>query len=97
MPAAICREQDDERDGIQNVHGRVCDSPIIGAGLFVDNEVGAAVSSGVGEEVIRICGTHLVIELMRLGRKPALACYEAVMVIVNAIPQVFYLFRCYLK
>ena len=68
------------------MHGRVGDSPIIGAGLFVDNEVGAAVSSGVGEEVIRICGTHLVIELMRLGRKPALACREAVMRIVNRDP-----------
>ena len=39
------------------IHGRVGDSPIIGAGLFVDNEVGAATSTGVGEEVIRICGT----------------------------------------
>ena len=68
------------------MHGRVGDSPIIGAGLFVDNEVGAAVSSGVGEEVIRICGTHLVIELMRLGRKPERACREAVMRIVNRDP-----------
>ena len=68
------------------MHGRVGDSPIIGAGLFVDNEVGAAVSSGVGEEVIRICGTHLVIELMRLGRKPEQACREAVMRIVNRDP-----------
>lgn len=65
------------------MHGRVGDSPIIGAGLFVDNEVGAAVSSGVGEEVIRICGSHLVIELMRLGKRPELACREAVMRIVK--------------
>lgn len=56
------------------VHGRVGDSPIIGAGLYVDNEVGAATSSGVGEEVIRICGTHLVIELMRQGKSPEEAC-----------------------
>ncbi|HEX7456992.1 MAG TPA: N(4)-(beta-N-acetylglucosaminyl)-L-asparaginase, partial [Ginsengibacter sp.] len=49
------------------IHGRVGDSPIIGAGLFVDNEVGAATSTGVGEEVIRICGTHLVVEYMRQG------------------------------
>lgn len=65
------------------MHGRVGDSPIIGAGLFVDNEIGAATSSGVGEEVIRICGTHLIIELMRLGRTPEQACREAVMRIVK--------------
>ncbi len=65
------------------MHGRVGDSPIIGAGLFVDNEVGAATSSGVGEEVIRICGTHLVIELMRMGRTPEQACREAVNRIVR--------------
>src|SRR5689334_10555740 len=45
------------------IHGRVGDSPIIGAGLFVDNEIGAATSTGVGEGVIRICGSHLVVEL----------------------------------
>jgi len=60
------------------VHGRVGDSPIIGAGLFVDNEVGAATSSGVGEEVIRICGTHLVVEFMRQGLSPDQACQKAV-------------------
>jgi N4-(beta-N-acetylglucosaminyl)-L-asparaginase len=60
------------------IHGRVGDSPIIGAGLFVDNEVGAATSSGVGEEVIRICGTHLVVEFMRQGYSPELACKKAV-------------------
>jgi len=60
------------------LHGRVGDSPIIGAGLFVDNKVGAATSSGVGEEVIRICGTHLIIELMRFGYPPENACMEAV-------------------
>ena len=60
------------------IHGRVGDSPIIGAGLYVDNKVGAATSSGVGEEVIRICGTHLVIELMRFGYSPTKACAEAV-------------------
>jgi N4-(beta-N-acetylglucosaminyl)-L-asparaginase len=47
------------------MRGRVGDSPIIGAGLYVDNEVGAATSTGVGEEVIRIVGCHLVVELMR--------------------------------
>lgn len=56
------------------MHGRVGDSPIIGAGLFVDNEVGAATSSGVGEEVVRICGSHAVVELMRQGLSPEDAC-----------------------
>jgi len=65
------------------VHGRVGDSPIIGAGLFVDNEVGAATSSGVGEEVIRICGTHLVVEFMRQGYSPEAACKKAVERIVK--------------
>lgn len=69
------------------MHGRVGDSPIIGAGLFVDNTVGAATSSGVGEEVIRICGTHLIIELMRFGYTPEKACREAVMRIVNRDPK----------
>lgn len=65
------------------LHGRVGDSPIIGAGLFVDNEVGAATSSGTGEEVIRICGTHLVVEFMRQGYSPEMACKKAVQRIVS--------------
>ena len=65
------------------MRGRVGDSPIIGAGLFVDNEVGAATSSGVGEEVIRICGTHTVIEQMRSGKTPEEACREAIRRIVK--------------
>lgn len=68
------------------MRGRVGDSPIIGAGLFVDNEVGAATSSGVGEEVIRICGTHTVIEQMRFGRSPEQACQEAVKRIIKREP-----------
>jgi N4-(beta-N-acetylglucosaminyl)-L-asparaginase len=60
------------------MHGRVGDSPIIGAGLFVDNEVGAATATGVGEEVVRICGSHTVVELMRQGMSPELACKRAV-------------------
>jgi len=68
------------------MRGRVGDSPIIGAGLFVDNEVGAATSSGVGEEVIRICGTHTVIEQMRFGRSPEQACREAIRRIVKRDP-----------
>lgn len=65
------------------MHGRVGDSPVIGAGLYVDNEVGAATSSGLGEEVIRICGTHLVVEFMRQGYSPEAACKKAVQRIVN--------------
>lgn len=60
------------------MHGRVGDSPIIGAGLFVDNEVGAATATGVGEEVVRICGSHIVVELMRQGLSPEQACRKAV-------------------
>ncbi|WP_294306907.1 isoaspartyl peptidase/L-asparaginase family protein [uncultured Chryseobacterium sp.] len=65
------------------MHGRVGDSPIIGAGLFVDNEVGAATATGHGEEVIRTVGTHLVVELMRQGKTPQQACKEAVERIVQ--------------
>ncbi len=60
------------------MRGRVGDSPIIGAGLYVDNEIGAATSTGVGEEVIRNVGSFLVVELMRQGRSPREACREAV-------------------
>jgi N4-(beta-N-acetylglucosaminyl)-L-asparaginase len=60
------------------MRGRLGDSPIIGAGLYVDNEVGAATSTGLGEEVIKICGTHLVVELMRQGLSPENACKTAV-------------------
>jgi len=56
------------------LRGRVGDSPIVGAGLFVDNEIGAATSTGVGEEVIRICGSHTVVEMMRHGYSPEEAC-----------------------
>ena len=60
------------------LRGRVGDSPIIGAGLFVDNEVGAACATGVGEAVIRVAGSHLVVELMRQGYDPEMACQMAV-------------------
>lgn len=60
------------------MHGRVGDSPIIGAGLYVDNEVGAATATGHGEEVIRIAGSHAVVELMRQGFAPEEACKKAV-------------------
>lgn len=68
------------------MRGRVGDSPIIGAGLFVDNEIGAATSTGVGEEVIKIVGSHLVVELMRQGHSPQDACKEAVSRIVKKNP-----------
>ena len=54
--------------------GRIGDSPIIGAGLFVDNEIGAACATGLGEAVIRIAGSHTVVELMRQGKSPKEAC-----------------------
>ncbi len=60
------------------MHGRIGDSPIIGAGLYVDNEIGAATCSGLGEEVLRIVGSHLVVELMRQGMHPEQACKAAV-------------------
>jgi N4-(beta-N-acetylglucosaminyl)-L-asparaginase len=60
------------------MRGRVGDSPVIGAGLFVDNEIGAVTATGQGEDVIRICGSHLVVELMRQGLSPGEACKKAV-------------------
>lgn len=68
------------------MHGRVGDSPIIGAGLYVDGEVGAATSTGMGEEVIRNAGSFLVVELMRQGRSPAEACKEAVLRVLHKHP-----------
>lgn len=59
-------------------HGRVGDSPIIGAGLYVDNEVGGATATGWGEAVIRAVGCFLVVELMRQGLSPQAACEAAV-------------------
>ena len=56
--------------------GRVGDSPIIGAGLFLDNEVGAAAATGLGEAVIRTAGSAMVVELMRQGKSPEEACVE---------------------
>ncbi len=68
------------------MHGRVGDSPLIGAGLYVDNEVGAATSTGLGEEVIKICGSHVVVEQMRLGKSPEEACRIAVERIIKKNP-----------
>lgn len=60
------------------MRGRLGDSPIIGAGLFVDNEVGAVTATGQGEDVIRMAGSHTVIEFMRQGLSPEAACKKAV-------------------
>jgi N4-(beta-N-acetylglucosaminyl)-L-asparaginase len=60
------------------IRGRVGDSPIIGAGLYADNEAGAATATGVGEEIARVCGAHLIVELMRQGKTPEAACRIAV-------------------
>jgi isoaspartyl peptidase/L-asparaginase-like protein (Ntn-hydrolase superfamily) len=68
------------------MHGRVGDSPIIGAGMFCDNEAGAAAATGHGEWVMRTLGSFLVVELMRNGLSPQQACVEAVMRIVKLKP-----------
>jgi len=71
------------------IRGRVGDSPIIGAGLYVDNEVGGATATGTGELVIRTVGSFLVVELMRNGYPPQKACEEAVRRIANSnIPDI---------
>lgn len=67
--------------------GRVGDSPIIGAGLYVDGEVGGAVATGSGELVMKTVGSFLVVELMRGGMSPKRACEEAVKRIVKKIPE----------
>ena len=67
--------------------GRVGDSPIIGAGLYVDNEVGAATATGIGEAVIRACGTFLVVELMRQGKSPEEACRLATERVISKTPE----------
>lgn len=65
------------------MHGRVGDSPVIGAGLYVDNEVGGATATGMGEAVLKTLGSFLVVELMRQGLSPQEACEEAVKRIVK--------------
>jgi isoaspartyl peptidase/L-asparaginase-like protein (Ntn-hydrolase superfamily) len=65
------------------LHGRVGDSPVIGAGMFVDNEVGGCCATGVGEAVLKTLGSFLVVELMRQGATPQEACEEAIARIVK--------------
>lgn len=67
--------------------GRVGDSPIIGSGLYVDNDVGAAGATGLGENVMRYCGSFLVVELMRQGRSPEEACVETIRRIARQDPR----------
>ncbi|MEM7186100.1 MAG: N(4)-(beta-N-acetylglucosaminyl)-L-asparaginase [Bacteroidota bacterium] len=66
--------------------GRVGDSPIIGSGLFIDNEIGGATATGLGEEVLKTVGSFLIVELMRQGRTPQEACEEAIGRIVSKNP-----------
>jgi N4-(beta-N-acetylglucosaminyl)-L-asparaginase len=68
------------------VNGRVGDSPIIGAGLFLDNEIGGAVGTGMGEAIMKSVGSFLIVELMRQGMSPQDACKEAVMRTVRKAP-----------
>lgn len=67
--------------------GRVGDSPIIGSGLFIDNQVGGAVATGMGEEVLKTVGSFLIVELMRNGMSPQAACEEAISRITRKGPR----------
>lgn len=69
------------------IPGRVGDSPIIGSGLYVDNKIGAAGATGLGENVMRHCGSFLVVEMMRNGAGPTEACEMAVNRIVELDPK----------
>ena len=66
--------------------GRVGDSPIIGSGLFIDNEIGGATATGLGEEVLKTVGSFLIVELMRQGRSPQEACEDAIGRIIKKSP-----------
>ncbi|MEM7784160.1 MAG: N(4)-(beta-N-acetylglucosaminyl)-L-asparaginase [Planctomycetota bacterium] len=71
------------------IPGRVGDSPIIGGGLYVDNTVGAAGATGLGENVMRYCGSFLVVEMMRQGANPTEACVQAIRRIESLDPKSF--------
>ncbi|AXG70955.1 N(4)-(beta-N-acetylglucosaminyl)-L-asparaginase [Kordia sp. SMS9] len=68
------------------MQGRVGDSAIIGSGLFIDNEVGGATATGMGEEVLKTVGSFLIVELMRQGKSPQEACEEAVKRVIKKSP-----------
>ena len=81
----LCLDKDNNISGActssglaYKMRGRVGDSPIIGSGLFIDNKVGGAVATGLGEEIVKTVGSYLVVELMRNGATPQQACEEAV-------------------
>ena len=69
--------------------GRVGDSPILGSGLYVDNEVGAAGATGIGENVMRYCASFLIVEMMRAGEAPETACVETIRRIAKSDPRGF--------
>jgi N4-(beta-N-acetylglucosaminyl)-L-asparaginase len=69
------------------IHGRVGDSPLIGDGLYVDNEIGAATSTGLGEACIKVAGSFLVVESMRSGKSPMDACRIAVERVISKQPK----------
>lgn len=70
------------------VPGRIGDSPIIGAGLYVDNKVGAAGATGRGEDVIKSCATYYIVMRMRAGRTPQEACEDAIEMIVDKYSEI---------
>lgn len=81
----LCSDQNGNLSGVcttsglaYKMKGRVGDSPVIGSGLYIDNAIGGAVATGLGEEVIKTVGSFLIVELMRQGKTPQEACEEAV-------------------
>ncbi|RNC88427.1 MAG: glycosylasparaginase [Winogradskyella sp.] len=81
----LCIDKDGDIAGVcstsglaYKMKGRIGDSAIIGSGLFVDNAIGAAVATGMGEEVLKTVGSFLIVELMRQGKSPQEACEEAI-------------------
>ena len=90
----LCLDKDNNMSGActtsglaYKMKGRVGDSPIIGSGLFIDNKIGGAVATGLGEEVVKTVGSFLVVELMRKGMSPQEACENAVNRIVSSNSQ----------
>lgn len=67
--------------------GRVGDSPLIGSGLYADNDAGAATATGRGEEIVRTCGSYAIVEHMRQGKSPQQACEAVVQHLVARVPK----------
>ena len=85
----LCMDSNGDIAGVCTTSGaaykmrvRIGDSPIIGSGLYLDNEIGGAVATGLGEEVVKTVGSFLIVELMRSGKSPQEACEEAIRRIV---------------